>query len=63
MSDYYEIPLVDLRLLRILASDNYKKVFYIMGNHEAYETDYNLVRESIKQIEKKNQILYFLKKV
>lgn len=43
-------------------TDNYKKVFYILGNHEAYKTDYNLVRESIKQIEKEKPNFIFLEK-
>ena len=43
-------------------TDNYKKVFYIMGNHEAYKHDYELVKKSIKEIEKEKPNFIFLEK-
>ena len=43
-------------------TNNYKKVFYIFGNHEAYETDLILIKESIKKICKEKNNFIFLEK-
>ena len=43
-------------------TDNYKKVFYIMGNHEAYQTDMNCVIESIRKICEEKPNFIFLQK-
>jgi len=43
-------------------TDNYKKVFYIMGNHEAYKTDLNLVKESLRKISEEKKNFIFLEK-
>ncbi len=43
-------------------TDNYKKVFYVMGNHEAYSTDLMLIKESIKQICREKENFIFLEK-
>jgi predicted phosphodiesterase len=43
-------------------TDNYKKVFYIIGNHEAYDSDLINVRESLKKISEEKQNFIFLEK-
>ena len=43
-------------------TNNYKKVFYIIGNHEAYSTDLILIKESIKQICREKENFIFLEK-
>jgi predicted phosphodiesterase len=43
-------------------TNNYKKVFYIMGNHDAYTTDLNLAKESLKKISEEKPNFIFLEK-
>jgi predicted phosphodiesterase len=43
-------------------TDNYKKVFYVMGNHEAYQTDMTQVVESIRKISEEKPNFIFLEK-
>jgi predicted phosphohydrolase len=43
-------------------TDNYKKVFYVMGNHESYNTDMNNVRQILYDISKIKQNFIFLEK-
>jgi predicted phosphodiesterase len=43
-------------------TDNYKKVFYVCGNHEAYKTDMNLVKQSIYKICEEKTNFIFLEK-
>ena len=41
-------------------TDNYKKVFFVIGNHEAYYSDLSLIKESIRQIAKEKENFVFL---
>jgi predicted phosphodiesterase len=43
-------------------TDNYKKVFFVMGNHESYNNDMLEVIESIRQINKEKPNFIFLEK-
>ena len=43
-------------------TNNYKKVFYIMGNHDAYAIDLNLAKESLKKISEEQSNFIFLEK-